>query len=62
MYVLHNFSPAGHDNAYIPQCESDGKWAKKQCWDYNNSCWCVDNEGNQKGQIVSDGSKLNCDE
>ncbi|XP_054718573.1 U24-ctenitoxin-Pn1a-like [Uloborus diversus] len=49
------------DNAYIPQCEETGAWAPKQCWDYNNSCWCVDKEGNQVGKIVAEGDNLKCD-
>ncbi|KAG8181835.1 hypothetical protein JTE90_003982 [Oedothorax gibbosus] len=53
---------SGHDNPYIPQCEDNGKWAKKQCWDFNKSCWCVDEEGNNPtGKISSDGSKLVCE-
>ncbi|XP_035204938.1 U24-ctenitoxin-Pn1a-like [Stegodyphus dumicola] len=52
---------SNHENAYIPQCEDDGSWAKKQCWDYNNSCWCVDKDGQQVGDIVSERTELNCD-
>ncbi|KAF8771974.1 U24-ctenitoxin-Pn1a-like [Argiope bruennichi] len=48
------------DNAYIPQCEEDGKWAKKQCWDYNDSCWCVDEQGERVSDIKAEGKGLNC--
>uniref|UniRef100_A0A4Q8K5Y4 U84-Liphistoxin-Lsp1a_1 n=1 Tax=Liphistius sp. SGP-2016 TaxID=1905180 RepID=A0A4Q8K5Y4_9ARAC len=48
------------DNPYLPQCDDDGSFSKKQCWDYNDSCWCVDENNKQIGDIVSDGSTLSC--
>ncbi|CAL1286068.1 unnamed protein product [Larinioides sclopetarius] len=48
------------DNAYIPQCAADGKWEPKQCWDYNDSCWCVDQQGERQGDIKAKGKGLNC--
>ncbi|GIX87057.1 hypothetical protein CDAR_317221 [Caerostris darwini] len=48
------------ENAYIPQCSETGAWVPKQCWDYNNSCWCVDKEGKQVGEIKAEGKGLSC--
>nr|P84032.1 RecName: Full=U24-ctenitoxin-Pn1a; Short=U24-CNTX-Pn1a; AltName: Full=Venom protein PN16C3 [Phoneutria nigriventer] len=52
---------SGRESAIIPQCEEDGKWAKKQLWEFNKSCWCVDEKGEQVGKIHHDCDSLKCE-
>ncbi|XP_015905116.1 U24-ctenitoxin-Pn1a [Parasteatoda tepidariorum] len=51
---------SNHENPYLPQCQDDGSWNPKQCYDYNNSCWCVDKNGKQVGDIKHEGKGLDC--
>ncbi|XP_038664387.1 thyroglobulin [Scyliorhinus canicula] len=34
-------------NTYIPQCTQDGKYRNVQCTKDGQSCWCVNNEGDE---------------
>jgi len=48
---------------YIPQCEVDGSFSPKQCYDFTASCWCVDKDGVEiegTRQEGSESTKLFC--
>ena len=40
--IQHQQDPDG--KTYIPRCTALGKWAKAQCHDSSQYCWCVDEE------------------
>ena len=44
---------------YIAQCNDDGSWKTIQCGP-NNSCWCVDDRGNEKSGTRTTDAIPNC--
>lgn len=44
---------------YIAQCNDDGSWKTIQCGP-NNSCWCVDDRGNEKSGTRTSDEIPNC--
>lgn len=37
--------------AFVPQCNDDGTWKHTQCHGSTGYCMCVDDEGNQVGDM-----------
>lgn len=60
---LHQASELGIParQKYIAQCDSnDGSWIKIQCGP-GNTCWCIDDSGNEISGTRTHNSKPNCD-
>uniref|UniRef100_A0A8D0B1Y7 Nidogen 2 n=1 Tax=Sander lucioperca TaxID=283035 RepID=A0A8D0B1Y7_SANLU len=38
----------GHPGAFIPQCDSDGRYQPLQCHGSTGHCWCVDSRGQER--------------
>ena len=48
---------------FVPQCEKNGNYRQIQCDKSVGSCWCVDEEGNERPGITvnSEEEKSKCD-
>ncbi|XP_046859506.1 neurogenic locus Notch protein-like isoform X3 [Xenia sp. Carnegie-2017] len=47
---------------YVPQCEEDGSYSRKQCHPSTGYCWCVDSEGDEIKGTETGSKNLNCSE
>lgn len=45
---------------FIPECETNGKFRKRQCQGYTGQCWCVDQmTGEQTGESLIGNANCN---
>nr|API81383.1 venom toxin [Hemiscorpius lepturus] len=40
---------------FVPDCEPDGTYLKKQCWPSTGHCWCADKDGNKVTEPTRSG-------
>ncbi|XP_067134621.1 U24-ctenitoxin-Pn1a-like [Centruroides vittatus] len=50
--ILHktNAMKRKQENVFVPQCEENGNYAPKQCFEDTGMCWCVDSDGKRLGE------------
>jgi len=46
--------------AFVPKCDADGEYSKKQCHVPTELCWCVNSEGVKIGEKFRKGSNQRC--
>eukprot|EP01064_Diplonema_japonicum_P001426 TRINITY_DN10911_c0_g2_i1.p1 TRINITY_DN10911_c0_g2~~TRINITY_DN10911_c0_g2_i1.p1 ORF type:complete len:383 (+),score=85.92 TRINITY_DN10911_c0_g2_i1:44-1150(+) len=57
--ALEKHTKTGHTGVYIPLCEADGSYSRKQCRGGVQGCWCVDSETGERSADNKCLSSLN---
>lgn len=58
--LAHLLSRVEQEPGYVPQCDVDGNFFRRQCSSNGKVCWCVDDNGNQLTGTLGPAGSVNC--